>query len=167
VARPEDTTGSPGMSQCSNNEGSISVKKRYKVLLALLCLWLFAVLATLPELIAVWSERKIVRQTFSNYADALVNRNFEEAYGYQSPEFRESVSLDSFMRYQRDVEAKFGLLKSVEQEGMTVHKWRKPSRWRATIVADFQYAKAKVRFTFELHREDGPWTIFSSSGEEK
>jgi hypothetical protein len=142
------------------------VKRRYKILLVLLCVWLFAMLATLPELIAVWPERTAVRQAFSDYADALVHQKFEEAYKYQSPEFQERVSFDSFVQYQRDVQAKFGALKSVKQEGMAVQKWRKPSRWGATILADLQYEKAKVRVTFELHRENGRWTIFSSSGRE-
>ncbi|MGD0790262.1 MAG: hypothetical protein ABR920_00710 [Terriglobales bacterium] len=143
------------------------MKTRYKVLLVLACVWLFAMIATLPELIAVWPERTAVRQTFSNYADALVNQKFEEAYRYQSPEFQATTSFDRFVQYQHDVQAKFGVLKSVKQEGMTVQKWRSPSRWKASIVSDFQYANAKVRFTFELHRENGRWTIFSSSGEEK
>jgi len=143
------------------------MKTRYKVLLVLACVWLFAMLATLPELIAVWPERAVVRQTFSNYADALVNQKFEEAYRYGSPEFQERISLDSFLGYQREVQAKFGVLRSVKQRGMTVQKSRNPDRWRALIVADFQYAKAQARFTFELHRDNGRWTIFSSSGEEK
>lgn len=143
------------------------MKRRYKILLVIVCVWLFAMIATLPELIAVWPERKIVCETFSSYADALVNQKFEEAYGYQSPEFQERVTFDSFVQYQQDVQAKFGVLKSVRQQGMSVQKWRNPSRWRASIKADFQYEKAKVRFTFELHRDNGRWTIFSSSGEEK
>jgi len=143
------------------------MKRRYKILLVIVCVWLFAMIATLPELIAVWPERRVVRQTFSSYADALVNQKFEEAYGYQSPDFQERVTFDSFVQYQRDVQAKFGALRSVQQEGMTVQKWRSPSRWRASIVADFQYEKAKVRFTFELNRDNGRWTIFSSSGKEK
>jgi hypothetical protein len=143
------------------------MKRRYKILLVIFFIWLFAMAATLPELIAVWPERGIVRQTFSNYADALVNQKFEEAYRYQSPEFQATVSFDSFVKYQHDVQAKFGVLKSVKQEGMTVQKFRNPSRWRASVVADFLYERAKVRFTFELHRENDRWTIFSSSGEEK
>jgi hypothetical protein len=141
--------------------------KRHKILLVTVGIWLFAMIATLPELPAVWPERKVVRRTFSSYADALVNQKFDEAYGYQSPEFQERVTLDSFVQYQHDVQAKFGVLKSVQQEGMTVQKWRNPSRWKASIKADFQYEKARVGFTFELHRDDGRWTIFSSSGEEK
>lgn len=124
-------------------------------------------IAMLPELIAIWPERAIVQQTFSTYADALVNQKFEEAYGYQSPEFQERITLASFVQYERDVQAKFGVLKSVRQEGMTVRKWRNPSRWRASIIADFQYEKAKMRFTFELHRDNGRWTIFSSKGKEE
>ena len=143
------------------------MKRRYKVLLVLLCVWLFVMIATLPELIAVWPERKPVQQTFSNYAAALVNQRFEEAYGYHSREFQETIPFDSFVQYQREVQAKFGVLKSVEQKGMTVRKWRNPSRWRAIIAADFQYEKAKVRFTFELHRDNGRWTIFHSSGDQK
>jgi hypothetical protein len=144
------------------------MKKSYKILLVVAGIWLFAMVATLPELTAVWPERKVVRQTFSSYADALVNQKFEDAYGSQSPEFQERVTLASFVQYQHDVQAKFGVLKSVHEEGMTVQKWRNPSRWRASIKADFQYERAKVRFNFELHRDDGArWTIFSSSGEEK
>jgi hypothetical protein len=144
------------------------MKTRYRVLLVLACVWLFAMLATLPELIAVWPERAVVRRTFSNYSDALVNQKFEEAYRYDSPEFQERISLDHFVQYQRDIQAKFGVLRSVKQRGMSVQKWRNPSRWKASIVADFEYAKAKVKFTFELHRAEGRWTIFSSSsGEEK
>jgi hypothetical protein len=143
------------------------MKRRYKILLVIVGVWLFAMIATWPELTAVWPERKVVRQTFSSYADALVKQKFEEAYGYQSPEFQERVTLDSFVQYQHDVQAKFGILKSVQQEGMNVQKWRNPSRWRASIKADFRYERARLRFTFELHRENGRWTIFSSSGEEK
>jgi hypothetical protein len=143
------------------------MKRRYKILLVLGGIWLFAMIATLPELTAVWPERKVVRQTFNNYAEALINQKFEEAYRYQSQEFQERVTLASFLQYQRDVQAKYGLLKSVQQEGMSVQKWRNPSRWRASIKADFQYEKAKVRFNFEMHRDNGRWTIFSSSGEEK
>jgi hypothetical protein len=143
------------------------MKMRYKVLLLLLCcVWLFAMIATLPELIEVWPERKVVQQTFSTYAEALVNQRFEEAYGYQSREFQETISFDSFVQYQRDVQAKFGVLKSVTQRGMTVRKLRTPSRWRATIVADFQYERARTSFTFELHRENDRWKVFSSSGKE-
>jgi len=143
------------------------MKKRYKILLVVVGIWLFAMIATLPELTAVWPERKVVRQTFSSYADALINQKFEEAYGYHSLEFQERVTLASFIQYQHDVQAKFGVLKSVHEEGMTVQKWRTPSRWSASIKADFQYEKAKVRFNFEMHRDNGHWTIFSSSGEEK
>jgi hypothetical protein len=130
-------------------------------------IWLFAMISALPELTAVWPERKVVRQIFSSYADALVKQKFEEAYGYQSPEFQARVTLDSFVEYQHEVQAKFGILKSVQQEGMTVQKWRNPSRWKASINADFQYERSRVRFTFELHRDNGRWAIFSSSGEEK
>lgn len=143
------------------------MKRRYKILSVLGGIWLFAMIATLPELVAVWPERKIVRQTFSNYAETLINQKFEEAYGYHSPEFRERVTLSSFIQYQNDVQAKFGALKSVHEAGMVVQKWRNSSGWRASIKADFQYEKAKVRFNFELHRDNGHWTIFSSSGEEK
>jgi hypothetical protein len=124
-------------------------------------------IAFLPEIIAVWPERTIVQQTFSNYANALVNQNFEEAYGYQSPEFQERITFDSFVQYEHAAQAKFGVLKSVREEGMNVQKWRNPSRWRASIIADFQYEKAVVRFTFELHRDNGRWTIFSSTGKEQ
>lgn len=143
------------------------MKRRYKLLLVIGGIWLFAMTATLPELIAVWPERRVVRQTFTNYADALVNQKFEVAYGYQSPEFKERVTLDSFLKYQQDVQAKFGVLKSAQQQSMTVRKWRNPNRWSASIIADFQYEKAKVRFTVELHRDSDCWTIFSSSGEQK
>jgi nuclear transport factor 2 (NTF2) superfamily protein len=124
-------------------------------------------IALLPELIAVWPERTIVQQTFSSYADALVSQNFEAAYRYQSPEFQERITFDSFVQYERDAQSKFGILKSVQQEGMSVRKWRNPSRWRASIIADFQYERAVVRFTFELHRDNGRWTIFSSKGQEQ
>jgi hypothetical protein len=124
-------------------------------------------IAFLPEIIAVWPERTIVQRTFSNYANALVNQNFEEAYGYQSPEFQERITFDSFVQYERAAQAKFGVLKSVREEGMNVQKWRNPSRWRASIIADFQYERAVVRFTFELHRDNGRWTIFSSKGKEQ
>jgi hypothetical protein len=143
------------------------MKTRYTILLVIVGIWLFAMIATFPELTAVWPERKVVRQSFSTYADALVNQKFEEAYGYQSPEFQERVTLAHFVQYQHEVQAKFGILKSVQVQGMTVQKLRNPSRWRASINADFQYEKAKVRFTFELHRDSSRWTIFSSSGEEK
>jgi hypothetical protein len=143
------------------------MKRRYKVLLVIAGTWLFAMIATLPELTAVWPERKVVRQTFSRYTEALVNRKFEEAYGYQSPEFQERVTLASFVQYQDDAQAKFGVLKSVRQEGMAVQEWRNPDRWKASIKADFQYEKAKVRFTFVLHRDNGRWKIFGSRGEEK
>lgn len=143
------------------------MKKRYKILVVLICVSLLTMIATLPELIAVWPERKVVQQTFSNYADALISQNFDKAYGYTSPEFKEAISFQSFVQYQHDVQAKFGVLKSVKQKGMTVQRWRNPSRWNASIVADFQYTTAKVRFTFELRREDGHWTIFTSKGEEK
>ena len=113
------------------------MKRNYKILLVIVCIWLFAMAATLPELIAVWPERKVVRQTFSSYGDALINQKFEEAYGYYSPEFQERISLTSFVQYEHDVQAKFGALRSVHEQGMTVQKWRNPSRWRATIKADF------------------------------
>ena len=142
------------------------MRRRYKILLVLGGIWLFAMIATLPELTAVWPERKVVRQTFNSYADALINQKFEEAYGYQSPEFQERVTLASFLHYQRDVQAKYGILKSVQERGMTVRKWRSPSSWRASVSADFQYERAKVRFSFELHRDNGRWTIFSSDGKE-
>lgn len=144
------------------------MKRRYKILLVLGGISLFAMIATLPELTAAWPQRKIVRQTFNGYADALIKQKFEEAYDYQSPEFRDRVTLASFVQYQHDVQAKFGVLKSVEEDGMTIQKWRNPNRWRASIKADFRYEKAEVRFNFELHRDDaGRWTIFSSSGNEK
>ena len=106
-------------------------------------------------------------QTFSSYGNALVHQKFEEAYGYYSPEFQERISLTSFVQYEHDVQAKFGALRSVHEQGMTVQKWRSPSRWRATIKADFQYERAKVRFNFELHRDNDRWMIFNSNGEEK
>ncbi len=143
------------------------MKRRYKILLVIVSISLFAIIATLPELTAVWPERKVVRQTFSSYADALVHQKFEEAYGYHSPEFQERINFTSFIQYQHDVQAKFGALRAVQQQGMTVQKWRNPSRWRATIRANFLYEKARVRVNFELHRDNGRWTIFSSSGEEK
>ena len=144
------------------------MKRRYKVALVLSGIWLFALIGTLPELTAVWPERKVVRQTFSSYADSLMKQRFEEAYGYHSAEFQEKITLASFIQYQHDIQAKFGVLKAVHEEGTTVQKWRNPSHWRASIRADFQYEKAKVRFNFELHRDDGGrWTIFSTDGQEK
>jgi|SRR5580698_5635390 hypothetical protein len=143
------------------------MKRPYQILLVAVGIMIFALIGTLPELIAAWPERKLVSQTFSSYSNALVDQRFEEAYGYQSPEFKDQVSFASFVQYQRDVQAKFGTLRSVQPIGMTVQKWRNPSRWRASITADFQYEKARVRVAFELHREGGRWTIFSSSGEEK
>ena len=144
------------------------MKRRYIILLLIGGVWFLAAVSLLPELTAVWPERRVVEQTFSSYGDALVKQEFEEAYGYQSPEFKERITLDSFVQYQRDAQTKFGVLKSVQQEGMTVRKWRNPSRWRASITAEFQYERARVRFTFELHRDDsGRWTIFSSRGKEE
>src|SRR5690242_13447394 len=105
------------------------MKRPYKILLVVVGIWIFAILTTLPELTAVWPERKVVRQTFSSYADALIKQKYEEAYGYQSPEFQERVTLASFTQYQHDIEAKFGILRSVQQESMTVQKWRNPNRW--------------------------------------
>ena len=55
------------------------MNKRYKILLVAVGIWLFAMISTLPELTAVWPERKAVRQTFSSYSDALVNQKFEDA----------------------------------------------------------------------------------------
>ena len=96
----------------------------YQILLVIVGVGIVAMIATLPELRAVWPERKVVQQTFSSYADALVKQKFEEAYGYQSPEFQERVTLASFVQYQHDIQAKFGSLKSVQQEGMSVERWR-------------------------------------------
>jgi hypothetical protein len=143
------------------------MKRRNKIILAISGLWLFVMVATFPELMAAWKERPVVEQLFSRYADALVNQNFGQAYAYQSPEFQEAISLASFVQYQRDAQAKLGPLQSVRQEGITVGKWRNPTRWQAIVVADFKYAKAKIRFTFVLHRDSDHWTIFSSSGTEK
>jgi hypothetical protein len=88
------------------HHGTDSVKKRYKVLLLIAGIWFFAIIATFPELAAVWRKRKAVRQTFSSYTEALVGQKFEEAYGYQSPGFRERVTLASFVQYQHDVQTK-------------------------------------------------------------
>jgi hypothetical protein len=63
--------------------------------------------------------------------------SFEEAYGYQSPEFQGRVTLASFVQYQHDVQAKYGTMKAVREGGMTVQKSRSPSRWRAYVNADF------------------------------
>jgi hypothetical protein len=142
------------------------MKRRSTILLVLGGLFLFAMIATLPELVAVWPERKVVKETFSGYTEALISQRFEEAYAYHSPEFQERVTLASFIQYQHDVRGKFGVLKSVDETGMTVQKWRNPSRWKASVQADFHYERAKVRFSFVLHRDNGRWTVFSSNGEE-
>lgn len=38
-------------------------------------IWILAMIVTLPELTAVWPERKVVRQTFSSYADTVGRRS--------------------------------------------------------------------------------------------
>jgi hypothetical protein len=143
------------------------MKRSHKVLLILAGIWLFAFVATWPELVAVWPQRAVVQKTFTNYSNALLHQDFAEAYGYNGPEFQQQISLDSFLEFQRNMQARFGTLKSVKQRSLEVRKWRRPSRWNATVVADFQYEKSTVRTTFELHRENDRWAIFKSSSQEQ
>ena len=142
------------------------MRRPYIVLTAIIAVGISAVIATLPEIMAAWPERKAVQETFSRYAEALVQQRFEDAYRYQSREFRERVTLESFLKYQHDVQDKFGLLKTVEQQGITVEKWKNQDRWRASVNANFRFERATAKFTFELHRDDGRWTIFSFTGTE-
>ncbi|HET8667197.1 MAG TPA: hypothetical protein VFM10_04390, partial [Terriglobales bacterium] len=120
-----------------------------------------------PEMIAAWRERQPIQQMFSAYSDALVAQDFQRAYSYHSAEFQQQISYASFVQYQHDVRARFGTLNNVERRGSTIQAWRSPKNVRAVIVADFHYAKGTVRFTCQLRREGGKWTLLNEKGDEQ
>ena len=83
-------------SVCPDISRKVKIIVTYKIWLPILGVALLAVVATLPELTAVWPERKVVRETFTTYTDALIKRRFAEAYAYHSPEFKEKITLRQF-----------------------------------------------------------------------
>lgn len=138
------------------------MKQRYQyVLWALAGIWVIAMLALSPRFVSLHRETKAVRGVLGDFAGTLTSHQFETAYQFCGADFRTLTSFEQFVKLLRDLESRYGNLKSIKEAGYHVESQGSPAYWRAVFSADFEYQTRTLRFQLEFHKEAGRWVIFS------
>ena len=123
-------------------------------------LWLILMAYSYPNLREGFREKKSLERTFDHYADALVQKRYDEAYAQCGSEYRHVMDYEPFVVGYRSLEQQYGPLKSYKRDGFYFRGEGTPAIWKAAIVARFFYEKKTVTFDFVLHKEGDRWVFF-------
>ena len=122
----------------------------------------FAVLAGISMVVAlsqpVWQLRN-ADKAFDNFADALVAKNYVEAYQYTAQELRAVTDYDAFVKIHQGLTDRMGDLKKVGMNQFEVKE--RHDGWYGTLDADLVFANGDLNFSFTLKKENGAWKIYS------
>ncbi len=78
-----------------------------------------------------WKQKQLLEQTFAAYSLALVERDYETAYGFCSSDLQKVLTKDEFVTQYRQLEISLGPLRTIEQGQMTVNG--NGSDWTAVV----------------------------------
>jgi hypothetical protein len=135
------------------------MRRRYKILLGIAAVWIIGMALATPRLLKAWQQKKAMDQTFADYERAVTSGRWEDAYGYAAPDFRGSTSLQEFEEQHRELAAKFGDLKAIEQGRTRVDGKGTSPTWSAEIYADLHYKNGTVPMVYWFRSLDGRWKL--------
>ena len=129
----------------------------FKLFLGVSCL---VALLMLPFLIAAIKHKVDVDRSFNELSNALISKNYEQAYNMTGDSFRSTTESATFTSYFSDFEKKFGKLISIERINDNISKSGVSSNWIARIESDLHFEKNDIEVLFEYHLENDKWVIF-------
>jgi hypothetical protein len=132
------------------------------ILLCVVGIWVIAMLALSPHIVAVHRETGDVKRVFAEYTDSLVNQRLDDAYKQCGSDFRSAMTYDQFVSLYESMQKDNGPLKSIKRRAYEVRGSGTPMFWRAVIDADLIYEKKSVRFEFVFHKEGDRWVLFGA-----
>ena len=89
----------------------------------------------------------------------MTSGRLEDAYGYAASDFRATTSLQEFEQQHRELAAKFGTLRDIEQGRTRVDGKGSPPTWNAEIYADLRYEHGTVPMVYWFRDLDGRWKL--------
>jgi hypothetical protein len=129
---------------------------RRKVLTSLAILIFIPILVIAPGLF--W-ELHNANDCLRGFGDALVSKQYEQAYDMTAPEFRTSADYSTFLKVHRDLTLRMGELRKVEVGDSEVKD--RADGWYGTVDADLVFDRGTLSFVFVLKKAQGGWRIYS------
>lgn len=138
------------------------MKRIHKTLLWVTLVALICILVIVSSPLAIQSrlETSGLLGDFSEFANSVVTHNYDQAYRMGGSDFREALTHDEFVAEQKDLEEKYGRIKTITRQTYDVKGSGTPTFWRGDIEADFVYERESIRVEIVFHQENGRWVIF-------
>jgi hypothetical protein len=133
-------------------------KKRLPAIIAIALAAALAINA--PMMISAVKERRRMSESLHRYSDALIQKDYAQAYLLSTREFKEATSFERFVAMQTRLSEAYGDLKRLSTGAMELHISDNQSKWISRVDCILEYQRMSVPITFELHFEDGEWRVF-------
>ena len=136
------------------------MSKPTKILYAFIAVCILALVLNAPGMMTGLKHKKAVEAVFHDYSVALVTHDYERAFAHADEGFKSASPIAVFTDQQRELELRFGTLKSMSKGETFVHGKGSPMQWTALVEAICKYEKTDVRFVYEFHYEKSEWRLF-------
>lgn len=141
------------------SEESITKPKwstRRKVLTAVLILTVIPMVVIFPGLF--W-ELHQANKALQGFTDALIAKQYGQAYDLTSKEFRASTDFSTFVKAHDGLTLRIGYLKYVSVGDREIKD--KGHGMYGTAEVSMNFSRGMLTFVFNLKKEDGSWKIYS------
>jgi len=98
---------------------------------------------------------------FSKFSNAIIAKQYEQAYSLTSIEFQRATEENQFENQQRNLMSKLGDLKKVERNSFDTEEHR--DGWTSLISATFSYERAEKQFDVQMKKEGNQWKVYGYS----
>lgn len=106
----------------------------------------------------IW-ELHGTNKAFRGFSDALIAKQYEQAYDFTSKEFRESTDFQTFVKVHDGLTVRMGDLKSVEASHIDVKD--RGDGWYGTVEASMVFDRGSLPFIFVLKKAGRSWEIYN------
>jgi hypothetical protein len=130
--------------------------KRKRVVVAFVAIIGLIMISILPGLFWEVHEANKVFRSFSN---ALIAKEYVQAYDFTSPELQNTTDLKSFETIHDNLNSRLGSLTQIAVDKTDVND--RIDGWYATLDTRMIFAHGSLPFTFLLKKEQRTWKIYS------
>jgi len=130
--------------------------RRRKILVVLAIPLAISLVVVAPGLF--WELHK-ANTALRSFTDALVAKQYKQAYESASLEFRSASDYQTFVKVHDGLNLRMGDLKNVDVSEIEIKD--RSNGWYGTADVDMNFARGSLAFVFVLKKEKGSWKIYS------
>ncbi len=128
-------------------------------------LWTCGVLLALaalltPLFVELFRQKRLLEVTFTQYANAVVARDYPKAYGFLGPDLHRVVTLAKFSEQQSLIETEFGGVSRINFSDVEL-EGNGSDKWTGSLRAKFIHVGRESVFDFYFRSDGKTWTIQS------